>query len=406
MKYLFFLGSLVFLAGLVFAAGGYTDLIAISSMDATAHACKSPCSDPINYPNLIQVPDQYFANCTDPNSTRILGLSSAINAHMEQMSSTNYKDVNVCLKSTVFTSFPNLCYFSASGASCSSGFNCVFGMSGNTNAHPSLCGLYSNEVKFCCLFIPKASCPMNLSISNTPVEFNHPSDINFVYNCPAATSAGFPTDIIITDSLGYKKTFPVTCFSNAKFVLINTSELLSAIGGDISHNFNSYLKSSTSPCASSEVAFIVRQGGASGTGSGNVPIITIPITGVDCNIQSFGAQNILVDSNVNINFSCYFSVNTGTISILNPYGAEVFRQDNVPCGTNQINFTNLKIDSTNPSLPSGVYTAKFGVGSCSRDFFFSATNASKSQSVADAGLLPVLISLLLVVFFISKKRRK
>ncbi|VVB74227.1 Uncharacterised protein [uncultured archaeon] len=421
MKYLFLAGFLLLLIGAAFAVVPYSDFIAISSFDAQAHACKPPCSDPINYPNKILVPTQYFANCTDSGSTRVLGLSSAINAHVEQMSSTIYKDTNICLSNNVFTSYPNLCYFSLPGASCSSGYSCALGLSGNTNAHPSFCGVFSGEVKLCCLFTTKTFCPINFSITKTPADFNHPADINFVYSCPAATLKGgeFPMNLVITDSFGYTKTISLSqiglgasanaygaCYSSPSWQLVNTSQLLSAMGGDVTHNFTAVLQSQSSPCSSSEVSFIVRQGAATGTGTGTVPIITIPTTsGNDCNIQSISAQNIPVDSNVSVSYSCYYSDPIGTFSITNPYGVAVVGPQSVPCSTNQINFRDLKIDSKNPALPAGVYTAKLAVGSCSREFYFSATTASKPQSVPDTGLIPVLISLLAVLFIAFGKKR-
>ncbi len=421
MKYLLFAGffCLLFSTAFAFMVGGvdYSNLFSISSMDATAHACKPPCT----YPNTVNVPTQYFANCTDASATRILGLSAATNAHAEQMSSNNYTGTSICLNNTVFTSFPTLCYFTAPGVACNTGYNCAFGLSGNTNAHPSLCGVFSNEVKFCCVFNSVASCPINFSINKNPPDFNHPADVNFVYSCPPATVIGeeFPMDLIIKDSFGYTKTIPLSvkgiggnaCSAFEKWYLVNTSQLLSGMGGDVSHNFTAVLKSQTSPCSSSEATFIVRQGASTGSGTGAVPIIPIIPSGVDCNIKSLSAQNILVDSNVDVSYSCYYSdpigTKTATFSITNPYSAFVVGPVSVPCSTDQIHFRDLKIDSKDSNLPAGVYTAKLGVGTCSREFFFSATSATKSQSVPDIGLIPVLISLLVVVFFaFEKKKRK
>jgi len=406
MKYLVLFSFLLFFLGAAFALDGYSNLIAISSMDAQAHICKPPCT----YPNKVQIPTQYFANCSDTSSARILGLSSSTNAHAEQMSSSFYTDTNICLSSTVFTSYPNLCYYSLPGADCSVGYNCSFGLSGNTNAHPSMCGVFAaNEVKFCCIFLSNASCPINLSITKAPADYNHPADINFLYNCLGTTSNGIPVDLVITDSLGYKKTilFSKNCVDAANWQTVNSSEIASAIGGDISHKFRAVLKARMSPCTSGDANFTMFLGASTGTGAGTVPIITIPTTGVDCNIQSLGAQNIVVDSNVNVSYSCYYPDPIGIISITNPYGVVVAGPINVPCNTSLEYFRNLRIDSTNSSLPTGVYTAKLSVGFCTREFFFSATAASKPQSIPDIGLLPVLISLLVVVFFaFGKKKRK
>jgi len=107
------------------------------------------------------------------------------------------------MKSDIFTS--NTCNYSAAGASCPSGYDCLFALSSPTNAHLSKCGVFNpaTEIKFCCksgVFTTTPpitifdSCINNVLIENTYLDQN--TKISFTCN-PSAD-----VNIIIFDMQG------------------------------------------------------------------------------------------------------------------------------------------------------------------------------------------------------------
>jgi hypothetical protein len=286
------------------------------------------------------------------------------------------------------------------------GYNCIIGLSGPTNAHPSLCNVFSNEIKLCCKFVPIVSCGINFS-ADAP-SYIHPSVITFTYSCPAAsTGSGFSMEIEITDDFGHKKIIDAAslCTLSPNTQTLDTSELLSMVGGDVTHAFSASLKSKTSSCVSAEINFSVSRVVDGNTGTGVVPIIPIiPIE--ECKIKSLGAQNITTGSNVLINYSCYDPSTSAEFSIKNPYGQFVLEPLSVPCGSAEVLYNGLNINPSNPNFPEGVYSVNLAVGECAKEFFFSVTKPRSSSNVPDTGLFTIILSLLVVVFFVFGKNRK
>jgi hypothetical protein len=78
-------------------------------------------------------------------STKILGISSLLNAHAELPSQTNYGE-SICLGSTAAA----LCEYTSPGGNCVGEKVCLFSISSETNAHVSSCNTFLNEIKYCC----------------------------------------------------------------------------------------------------------------------------------------------------------------------------------------------------------------------------------------------------------------
>ena len=143
MRYFILLLILLLLFSFCFA--GLKPLVRYSDDSVISHAC-NPSSPLCLYTNEISIDEQYLG--TESSGVRVIGLSSETNAHAEISPSSLYPS-NIYLRSDAFSS--GLCHF-VSGASCSTGENCILGLSDGKNAHLSKCGVFPAETKLCCTF--------------------------------------------------------------------------------------------------------------------------------------------------------------------------------------------------------------------------------------------------------------
>ncbi|MEK6959255.1 MAG: hypothetical protein AABW59_04380 [archaeon] len=193
--------SFIFLALVLLASFSFADsiyLVKYYSNDSQSHAC-NPNSAECAYLNSVIIDSKDSAMCA--SGVKVLGLSGGTNAHAEKNDQSNYS-TSICMKSDIFTS--GTCSYTAAGANCpAEREDCVFALSSATNAHLSKCGVFTNELKFCCkkgvatTIIPdetSKSCISTVSVENAYLD----SDTKFSFTClPAAD-----INIIIFDSQG------------------------------------------------------------------------------------------------------------------------------------------------------------------------------------------------------------
>ena len=200
-----------------------------SSDSVDSHAC-IPGNSFCAYINVISIDKNYFSDISDPLGVKIFGLSKdsffpGTNSHVEIANDlgnssigeyTNYSDYNIYLK----LAGASKCLFKKNGAPCGVGNGeCVFGLSGETNAHISKCDTFgNNEIKLCCNFETHTTI-----VPITPVRPDDGSceityfevediDVNDPIKITYACSSQADINIILFDSIG--NPIPTPVYSN------------------------------------------------------------------------------------------------------------------------------------------------------------------------------------------------
>ena len=191
MRKLFFL--LILLIPMFAFASDY-NFVSYFSNDAMSHACIS--GDALcRYNNVISIPSEFAP--TPTLTEKVLGISGKTNAHVEINTKSNYSyDLN--LKKGVISS--GICEFTSPGSNCSVTKNCIFGISGEENAHLSKCDVFNNEIKFCCDFSATIVNPgiQDSKCGVTSFEINKNLPINVKLTCENQTDL----NLFIFDNLG------------------------------------------------------------------------------------------------------------------------------------------------------------------------------------------------------------
>jgi len=182
----------------------------------------------------------------------------------------------------------------------------------------------------------------------------------------------------------------------------NTAKPLQIDMGDSnSQYFDAYLKTTDGLCTRS-LNFGVNKPTV------NPPIIPIVIpVGNDCNIKSFSASNIAMDSNVNVTYSC-FNSQDANLYIFNPFGKQLLpvQPKTVGCNTTEQSFTQLVIPSTDlVNYPEGTYMATLQVSNCSKRSYFAVVKQLEQKSIPDTNLVVVAALFAVVLFIVSRGRK-
>lgn len=153
----------IFIFGLVFSVP--ITLVNYYDDSVMSHSCLS--SDPLcTYQNSINIDSNFVSDST--SGINILNLSDSTNAHVEINNNLSYVNGNysnkIFMVNNIFSS--GLCEFTSVSGSCSTGKICLFGVSGESNAHLSKCGVFSNEIKFCCVPQVISGVPPSTDISS------------------------------------------------------------------------------------------------------------------------------------------------------------------------------------------------------------------------------------------------
>ncbi len=390
MKKLLFLLFVLSVSAVVFAAD--VSLVKFYNNSVESHACK-PGEVLCGYTNNVFVDSTVFAPCGTAGAVRVLGLSDPTNAHAETNAFTNYRDYNICLASSYFSSN---CYYSAKGAACNAGagYACSFGLSDFSNAHLSSCNTFgAEEVKLCCKpVIVSPSCPSTINFFTDKSYYVSGENIVFSYQCLGGSPVSFDSNILVgPDNLNFFQNGANQCDSSVKTFTINSSSL--NLGGLLSKDFSSVIVRSNNTCPSASIAFNV-------SATGTPPIIG-PGGAGDCNILKFEAQKSFYDSNVSILYSCHYDNLDANLVIFDPLGNVLSNNTGLNCSTAEKIFNNYKVPS---SISGNPFFARLSVGKCVKDSFFPVTKApEENTTIPDNNIFALLAVIAAVVLIVSSK---
>jgi hypothetical protein len=354
-----------------------------------SHACK-PGTAECAYNFDINIPLQYSGNAS--TGIKVMGLSSNTNAHTEINTAANYT-TPLYMKSDVFTT--GLCQYSPAGQACSdirADYNCIFGLSGTTNAHLSRCNTFgTNEIKFCCAFSSSTTCPQ-INFNMTKTILTQGENATFTYNCPSITDITSALDVNIKIILNSPElTFPMTakkCYNNTQTFDLNTAQL--NMSGTESKQFEAYLVTSDNKCASSPLPFVVSTPGSTPINPTN-----------NCLLNSFNSDNINIGQNVNLQFSCEENDVDTNLLIFDDTGTLIGTVNNILCGTTQTVYTSYKIDSNT----AGIYRARLATAECYKDDFFTMTKAAERSNIPDNNATTIILVLISVITVIAFRKK-
>jgi len=350
---------------LEFVCSTSVPFVKYSSESIDSHACLP--SDPTCFYNeTVSVDDSNIISCSDPIAVKVIGLSEGTNAHAEIKSFSNYYSKDICLKQSLLDD--NSYYFTTANVDCATGYTCLFGLSGKSNAHLSICGIFgASEIKFCVK-----------NIVSVPQVTNGVCFTHGVY--PSGTSMVPTNERCLVGE--------VANYSDFNSDHIASWSCTGSGLGAVSPNCNAF----TTDCTQ--------------------PICTVITTG--CNIVSFEVNSSSIENKTKISYSCHNDEQDVNLAIFDLEGNQLFPIEGgqyTLTDANKCNTLEKIVDITNwpqEGTKKANYLAQLSIGNdCVKQDYFTVTSGKNNNVIPDSNpLMALLICISLLFIFIRKKEFK